>query len=362
MLVPMRWAIVLLVLFCGCGNDRERAEPATAAPSALEAQLETLRNRHELVALAAAEMRDGAVTREAAVGRRRIDERARIALDDRWHLGSCTKPMTAALLAQLVDAGRIRFTTTLGEIFVDVAIHPLLRAVTLHMLLAHRGGLAHDSGPEPEARAIQGPPRQARAELARRLIEREPAYRPDTETRYANFGYVIVAAALERVLNRTWEELMREHLFSPLGMQSCGFGMPDAVGGPSGHVMQNGRLRAWARDNPPHFGPAGAVHCSLRDWARFADWLIAHAEMPTHQPLLQPTDSGFAAGARVEERAWAERPVLTCDGSNGAFFATMDVDIARRRAFFATTNAATDGASNATHAAITFLATQRIPR
>src|SRR5208282_3291668 len=66
----------------------------------------------------------------------------RITLDDRFHLGSCTKAMTATLVAMLVEEGKLNWTTTLGEVFADTVkpMHPAWEKVTLRQVLAHRSG------------------------------------------------------------------------------------------------------------------------------------------------------------------------------------------------------------------------------
>src|SRR5678816_361762 len=60
-------------------------------------------------------------------------------------------------------------------------------------------------------------------------------------------------------------------------MSSCGFGGPASPGKidqPWAHRRVGGSLEPVApgpqSDNPPSLGPAGTVHCGLRDWAKFA--------------------------------------------------------------------------------------------
>src|SRR3954466_14976518 len=80
---------------------------------------------------------------QGAAGVRKGGTAERITLDDRFHLGSCTKAMTATLVAMLVEEGRLNCTTTLGELFADTMtpMHPAWEKVTLQQVLAHRAGL-----------------------------------------------------------------------------------------------------------------------------------------------------------------------------------------------------------------------------
>ena len=65
-----------------------------------------------------------------------------VTLEDAWHLGSCTKAMTATLAARLVDQGTLRWDSTIAEVLPDMTdgMDPVYRDVTLKDLLLHRGG------------------------------------------------------------------------------------------------------------------------------------------------------------------------------------------------------------------------------
>src|SRR5690242_20277101 len=80
---------------------------------------------------------------QGAAGVRKRGTAERITLDDQFHLGSCTKAMTATLVAMLVEEGKLNWTTTLGELFADTVkpMDPASEKVTLRQVLAHRAGL-----------------------------------------------------------------------------------------------------------------------------------------------------------------------------------------------------------------------------
>src|SRR5690606_3654788 len=77
-----------------------------------------------------------------ATGTRRAGHEEPVTTGDLWHLGSCTKAMTATLIARLVERGDLEWTTTLADAFPDFALsmHPDWREVTIEQLLANRGG------------------------------------------------------------------------------------------------------------------------------------------------------------------------------------------------------------------------------
>src|SRR5512147_3235278 len=80
-----------------------------AGPLGLDGVLQPYRERFGLPAVAAAVARGGAVVTAGAVGTRRHGTDAPVTRDDRFHLGSDTKAMTALIAAMLVEEGRLRW-------------------------------------------------------------------------------------------------------------------------------------------------------------------------------------------------------------------------------------------------------------
>src|SRR5260370_28874894 len=73
----------------------------------------------ERFGMVAAVLRGERIIAQGAAGGRKRGTAERITLDNQFHLGSCTKAMTATLVAMLVDEGKLNWTTTLAELFAD---------------------------------------------------------------------------------------------------------------------------------------------------------------------------------------------------------------------------------------------------
>src|SRR6267142_2410958 len=115
------------------------------APVNVDAILQAILGRGgERFGMAAAVLRGERIIAQGAAGVRKRGTAERITLDDQFHLGSCTKAMTATL----VEEGKLNWTTTLGELFADTVkpMHPAWEKVTLRQVLAHRAGLRHEPG------------------------------------------------------------------------------------------------------------------------------------------------------------------------------------------------------------------------
>ena len=153
---------------------------------------------------------------------------------------------------------------------------------------------------------------------------------------YSNLGYVLAGAMAEQAVGETWEELMKKTVFGPLGMMSAGFGgvgTPGEIDQPWGHGATGKPVKDYGpeADNPPVLGPAGTVHCTLTDWAKFIADLLRGASgekallNPAIYKMLQtpPFRGGYALGWVVVERDWGGGKVLTHSGSN-----TMNLAVA----------------------------------
>ena len=133
---------VLLVL-----GQSLRAEQPVQVDQELRNELARIVTQYELPGMVAALVEQGRVTRVAASGVRKLGESEELTIADRMHLGSCTKAMTATILAQLVDAQKMTWDGTLADLLPDLSprMHESFRGVTIRQLLTHRSGLPANS-------------------------------------------------------------------------------------------------------------------------------------------------------------------------------------------------------------------------
>jgi CubicO group peptidase (beta-lactamase class C family) len=241
--------------------------------------------------------------------------------------------MTATMIGTLVEEGKLAWGSTIGDVFAEEAeqVHPQFQAVTLSHLLTHRAGLPHD------ARWWRLPGQtttRQRWSLLKTVLTDAPANKPGSTYVYSNVGYALASLMAEHVTGESWETLMRRRLFEPLGMASAGFGSPGKPGKvnqPWGHRVAGERVAPTQSDNAPVMGPAGSVHCSVPDWARFAALhlngkpgkgkVIKSSTIRTlHTP---PPGRNYAGGWMVVERSWAGGLALNHNGSNTCWFVTI---------------------------------------
>jgi CubicO group peptidase (beta-lactamase class C family) len=366
-------AALLLATAAGCGDSEATPDaapdsgalptPDAGEPGLLDLAptLEPLRAQHDLPSLAGAVVRGGELVALGATGTRVRGEDIPVTANDRYHLGSCTKAMTATLVALAVEDGLLAWDTTMAEAFPAVDVDPGYASITISALLSHSGGAPGDIDLLPWLDRTDPLPAQRRDFAAEVLAS--PPGAVAGEFTYSNAGYMIVGAILEARTGLAWEALMEQRLFAPLGMSSCGFGAPGTAGQtdePWGHQGTTPIPPGPASDNPPVLGPAGTVHCALADWARFAalhlagargesDFLSADSFAHLQTPLPD-ADPPYAAGWLSIDTVFG--PAIWHNGSNTIWFAQIAIVPDQNLALLSATNSGAAGAEPATAAAL----------
>ena len=328
------------------------AAPSTHADSAHA--LEVIRKKHDLPALAVVVVKDGRICDRAAVGVRKRGGATPVTTNDVFHIGSCTKPMTATLTAMLIEGGKLRWDTTIAEVFPELKgrMDKQYETVTVEQLLTHRGGVPGTPPAAAWKRAWEqeGTPTQQRREFIEAVLSQPPAAAPGTKMIYSNQGYAIIGAMLEKLTGTPWETLITQRLFKPLHMDSAGFGPPGTTGAvdqPWGHTRKLLVTVPVREDNPPAIAPGGRVHCSLDDLARFTMFHLQRSQTggllkpKTLNKLHTPPEGGdYACGWVVVKRGWAGGNALMHNGSNTMWYVVMWLAPERDFSVVAATNIA----------------------
>jgi CubicO group peptidase (beta-lactamase class C family) len=137
-------------------------------------------------------------------------------LETKFHLASVGKMFTAAAIAQLVNAGKLRFDDPVGKILPDFP-NEEMKKITVHQLLTHTAGM----GTFFESPGLE------RGRVYRNATEEIEVYKneklffePGARWRYSNAGYSLLGAIIEKISGKTYHEYVRENIFEPLGMKN----------------------------------------------------------------------------------------------------------------------------------------------
>ncbi|MBF0481899.1 MAG: beta-lactamase family protein [Desulfovibrionaceae bacterium] len=356
------------------------------AQTSLDSLLRPYLDGSGLPAVAAAVAKNGKIVAAGAVGSRRAGADIPVTPNDRFHIGSDTKAMTALLAAMLVEEGKLRWDSTPAALFPEFAsgMDAGFASVTLRQLLSHSAGLPRDNEDVAavwkEALFQDGNLDAIRCFIVEQWSKKPLASPPGTKFEYSNMGYVVAGAMIERAAAKTWDELIVERVFTPLALTTAGLGCQATLGrvdAPLGHVLAEGKTQAVLAglncDNPAYLGPAGIAHLSILDFARWASWnagegkrgpaLVRPETMRAlHAPVVSlpqeaqaksdgknPRD-GYGLGWGVVNVDFASHPLLQHGGSNNKNLAHIWVDVKNDLAIVIAANIAGEKADAALHA------------
>jgi CubicO group peptidase (beta-lactamase class C family) len=298
-------AVSLWLASCGGGDgsgpDPLPIPPAPAAGIVGDGRLAELadwaRSTQDAPAMAVVLVRNGQVAEIVAVGKRSADSSVAVTAADGWHMGSLTKAMTATLAGVLVEDGVIDWDTTPQEIWSESAaqLHADFRNITLRQLLSHTSGMKRDDEFSAAQDGAPGTLMEKRRQWAAHVLGQAAQFSAG-EFHYSNVGYVVAGAMLEARGGASWEILLTDRVFAPLGMTHTGFGAP----GTPGQIDQPLGHRSLSRgfspvdpgssdaNIPAAVGPAGSVHTTLDDYARF---MLTHIDGARGTPNLLNVES-----------------------------------------------------------------------
>ncbi|WP_423415060.1 serine hydrolase domain-containing protein [Hyphomicrobium sp. B1] len=348
---------------------------ATArAEISLNTLLDPIRTKHALPSLAAAVVKDGKLVAVGAVGVRVAGTTIPVTVDDRYHLGSDTKAMTATLAAMMVEEGKLSWNSTIGEVLgSDLPnLRPKFDAITLKELLSHTSGIPTDNEEIGKLYFSADAYEHTLKDWRLHMIDawgskHDPSFPASGKFQYSNLGYITAGAMIEKAADKPWERLMYERIYEPLGLATAGLGAQATFGlydAPVGHRIEaDGKITpmAWGEsaDLPASLGPAGLAHMSIKDFATWAGWIAGGGKRgpalvtPETLKILEapavsmeiknpkpgtPKSGAYALGWGLSKFNWTEKPILTHNGSNGLNFASIAVDPDHDLAIVVTSN------------------------
>jgi D-alanyl-D-alanine carboxypeptidase len=373
-------SVSLLLVISGCASQTPSVPDKSARPAKLIDQAKTkmerelierideIRRQSQIPGIQILVDQQGEQHLNLALGLRDANlPTSFVTKDDVWHLASNTKPMTAMLIGQAVERSNLTWHTPIAEALKSHSfpLHQSVKFITVDQLLSHQAGLTEPTailGGKLWAAVFRDdqPVAKMRSALAKGILSTPTKFAPGTRTEYSNSGYIILGYVAEQMLKSEWETLIRNRVFIPLDMKSCGFGPAGTRGLPTpdqpwGHRLEDSGGNSVSvppslmADNPPAFGPAGTVHCSANDWVKFlrlfvdgqeerrSRALIIRKETFNHLATSAQNGFTFSSVLKTDRRSWAQGPVYNLAGTNTMNFS--QAVIAPKRGLVITVNA-----------------------
>jgi len=249
--------------------------PATAqqAPpdwlDGFDAEIEQVMADWRVPGLAIGVVKDSAVVFSQGFGMRGTEAEAPVTDGTLFAIGSASKAFTAATLGILHDEGQLDWTTPVQEYLPRFDMHDAFASAEMTPvdLLTHRSGL-------PRHELVWYGSDASRQELFARLEHLPPSEPFRTTFQYQNLMYMTAGYLAGQLTGSTWEDVVRQRIFEPLGMTSSTLSvntMQQAANYARPYAGGKDSLTAIDFRNIDAMGPAGSINSSVAEmlpWVR----------------------------------------------------------------------------------------------
>lgn len=244
---------------------------AASPPDSIESQLDRILTQasgaNGKPGIAVAIQRGSEVIYSKGFGYADVEHRVPVTPETVFPIGSITKTMTGLAITQLIEAGKIDLEAPAGK-YVPGLPSPASDALVRH-LLNHTSGIVNYTElpefPRDAERSV------TREEVLNWFAARPLQFTPGSRYSYTNSGTFLLGLIIERVTGQSYDEYLRQHIFTPFGMQHTSTA--------DWRTLVNHRARGYRRTaaglvNAPRYDPlvafsAGEVMSTTGDMLKY---------------------------------------------------------------------------------------------
>jgi CubicO group peptidase (beta-lactamase class C family) len=246
------------------------------APAGLEAKLAAIekaveegRQKRGIPGLSLVIVKDDRVIYMKGLGYRDFERKAPVTPDTLFAIGSSTKAFTSMLVAMGADEGKISLEDSPKKFLPYFKLQdPESDAkITVRDLLSHSSGLNRT-----DLAWITGV--LNREEVIRVAAQAKPTAKLREKWQYQNVMYSAAGECIAKAENSTWEKLIRERIFKPLGMRGSNLNVADTMSSPDyskgyNYDEETKETRELPMRDFPQVAAAGAINSNARDMAQW---------------------------------------------------------------------------------------------
>ena len=164
-------------------------------------------------------------------------------------LASITKPMTAAAVMTLVDAGALSLDDKAAKFFPGFTGEGR-ETITIRHLLTHTGGLPDMLSDDEALREHHAPLSDYRDGALKAPLK----FAPGSKYSYSSMGILLSAEIAQKITGKSIADLVEERVYKPLGMHRTGYGLRGranamTVASQAAPAMTEAGKKSWNRWN-----------------------------------------------------------------------------------------------------------------
>ncbi|MEO8449229.1 MAG: serine hydrolase [Gemmatimonadota bacterium] len=235
-------------------------------------------------------IKDGKVVLAKGYGYRDVETKLPVTERTLMAIGSNTKSFTVTVLGMLADEGKLSWDKPVRTYLPDFQLFDPIatQEMTARDLVTHRSGLPrHDN--------LWYGRGFTRKELYDRLRYLQPSYSFRSRYQYQNLMFMTAGYLAEQLTGRSWDDLIRDRIFTPLGMTRAVTSvnaMPKADDFAYAYGWRDKTITKLPYRNIDAIGPAGSIDASVEDMLKYVQFRL---------------DKGVAGGKRLLSEAMEQQ-------------------------------------------------------
>ena len=266
-------------------------------------------------------------------------------INDRFHIGSNTKAMTAFIIAKYVEKGKLKWTTKFFDLFSDWKENSKVEYynITLQDLLSHRARIQPFQGDnDPTIPDFKGTKQEKRKAFGKFVLTLNPV-EIDTihKFNYSNADYTLATLMLEKVTKKSWEQLV-EKVFNKDLKLNVKFSWPEnqKTKDTWGHSFENDKLIPVASNTDYQLDftePAGDINIKLIDYVNFIQLNLQglqgynnYLNAKTYQFIHKGIDNYSLGWYNIYENS---KELSTHSGTAGTYYSLVHIDRIKGKAY-----------------------------
>lgn len=247
----------------------ERSEKVKNTLKNIDAKVEAWLEDFNVPGAAIAVIADNQVVLAKGFGLRNLESIQPVTTKTLFQVGSLTKSFTGFLMGQLVDEGLFDWNDRVADHIPYFKLKDPYRTyeTTIRDYLTHSSGYPCHDG-------IWYNTVIPRPEMIKRLRYLDPQIGLREGFIYQNIGYMVAAHVAEIETQKSWEDLVKQYIFNPLGMKQSVFTVAEMRKNPdhsNGHREQDKEIRSINIVDAYSIGPAASIISNIEDlipWAK----------------------------------------------------------------------------------------------
>lgn len=311
---------------------------------------DSIRKAYNIPELSYAFVTEKSIIEIQALGLHSIELSDSATLNDRFHIGSNTKAMTTFVIAKYVEKGKLKWTTKFFDIFPEWKETSKVDYynITLQDLLSHRAKIqAFQGDNDPIIPDFKGTKQEKRNQFGKFVLTLNPLEIDSTHKfNYSNAGYTLATLILEKVTQKSWEQLV-EKVFNKDLKLNVKFSWPENQNTKDtwGHSFENDKLTPVPSNTDYHLDltePAGDINIKLKNYAKFIQLNLKGLNGHNNY-LTAKTYKFIHKGIENYALGWYNiyengKELSTHSGTAGTYYTLVHIDRVNGKAYIIFTN------------------------